>query len=213
VIKKWKFFILIAIFLFVFVFSSFNIFLEKHTFNVNQQNEYVLDCEFEKVKKILVRTDVLEEIISYEQGRLLDKKWNKLVFSSNRPLIDGIDIDARCEFLVLKNDHYLGDLKLRFKQDTHIDKSKIVSRTELMEPVGFMKKLQTEMLVSKKEKQTQFFVKNSIQYERTVPKKMVKEIYNNIENSLKTMLGNNQKVITDLVSKYSNKSFIISAEK
>jgi hypothetical protein len=82
-----------------------------------------------------------------------------------------------------------------------------------MEPVGFMKKLQTEMLVSKKEKQTQFFVKNSIQYERTVPKRMVKEIYNNIENSLKIMLDNNQKVITDLVSKYSNKSFIISAEK
>jgi hypothetical protein len=74
-----------------------------------------------------------------------------------------------------------------------------------MEPVSFMKKLQTEMLVSKKEKQTQFFVKNSIQYERTVPKKMVKEIYNNIENSLKNMLDNNQKVITDLVSKYSNK--------
>jgi hypothetical protein len=106
---------------------------------------------------------------------------------------------------------------ISFKDNTlilsHIDKSKIVSRTELMEPVSFMKKLQTEMLVSKKEKQTQFFVKNSIQYERTVPKKMVKEIYNNIENSLKNMLDNNQKVITDLVSKYSNKSFIISAEK
>jgi len=42
---------------------------------------------------------------------------------------------------------------------------------------------------------------------------MVKEIYNNIEISLKTMLDNNQKVITDLVSKYSNKSFIISTEK
>jgi hypothetical protein len=208
--KYLKYIFLILIFLTALGFFTFRNLLENHVFESSQEIQYVIDCDFAKVKKVLMRTNVLEEIVSKEHGKIIDKKWENFIVSSKRIFRDGIDIDADGYFVVEKNDFNEGIVQLKFIQKVHTTKDELTSNTYLNECCNHFKEIKTELsMVPFGDKKTLATTKMFLKYERLVPKNMIDKIKNTIKLSVADSLQNNKSTVANLVNRYADKQFII----
>ena len=208
--KYFKYVFLIIIFLFASGFFAYKNIMINRVFESSQEIQYVIDNDFLKVKKVLMRTNVLEEIVSKEHGKIIDKSWNDFIVSSKRLFVDGVDIDGSGNFIVEKNDLHDGFVQLKFEQKIHASKDSIVSNVTLAEPCGHFKNIKTELtIVPLGNKKTLATNKIYLKYERLVPKNMVANIENILKKSVADSLQNNKDVILDLIKKHVDKQFII----
>lgn len=187
-------------------------FVKTHSSEASNSVSYVIDAEFEQVKKIMVRTDALEAIISHEQGSLVDRKYNDVVLSSGS-IRQGFDIDAKSEFVVAKQDPDVGRLLLRFDQNVHLSKDGIMANTVLAEPVGYIKEVRTTMSMKPQGNQTSVTTAIYLRYERKVPKGMIEEVDRRVIEAAQRTLNNNKEAVLELVQKYGDKRFIIPIQK
>lgn len=209
--KYIKYIFLFLAFLGAIGFFTFHTALEKHKSSSAQEIEYVLEYDFLKVKKVMLRTNVLESIVEKEHGEIVDKRWDNFVFSTNRPLRDGIDIDAQGFFVVEKNDPDIGKIRLNFKQKIHTTKSEFKSETSLIESENYIKNIQTSLCIipAKEKNKTLVKVKMILEYERLLPKNMITTVDKIVEKSVKSSLEANRQAVTDLVAQYADKQFIL----
>lgn len=189
-------------------FSFYNFFTVINVSEFTLVDSYSLPFDFAKVKMVLVRNDVMEEIISHEHGEIVEKKWNKFVISGDRPFRDGVDIDGSGDFLISKQEPDVGKLLLKFKQQISLTKSSINSVVKLIEPVGYIKAIETTMEVCPQEKETLVKTRIHIKYERLIPKNMVELVNKKVKNSALESLSNNKEVVTKFVEKYADKKFV-----
>ena len=180
-----------------------------HIFENTQEISYEIDCNFYKVKKIMTRTNVLEAIISREQGEIKEKKWSDMNLSSEG-ILKGFDIEGNCNLLISKKDSEAGFLLLKLRQNIKINKDKIESNVKLSEPLSFIKNIETKMVMKEGEKnKTIVDCVVSLSYERVVPRYMIKDIQGKVENSVRDTLNNNKETVIDQVNKYKDKRIII----
>jgi hypothetical protein len=201
-------FLLIAFFIALGIFG-FGKFVENHTWKSLQSGEYTLDCDFSKVRNIMVRADALEAVVAQEHGVILKKEWKSLIVSGERPLRFGLDFDGQFDFSVSKKDSEIGQIVLRFSQTIHITRNKIESITQLIEPVGYIKDICTKMEMKPQNEKTHVNNSSFIEYERKVPKYMIESIQKKLDESNKRSLINNERAITDLIKRYIDKNIIL----
>lgn len=206
---KYKIFSLLLVFVAAFIFFGFKLLVVKHVSEVRLENSYILESEFSKVKSVMVRNDVLEEIVEHEQGEIVDRKWNKFIISGNRPFREGVDVDGSGNFVVSKNDPETGKVLLKFKQQISLTKSQILSKTNLVEPSEYIKNIETTTEMKPSDNQTLVNVKIYIKYERFLPKNMIKSVDKKVQDAANKTLENNKEVITNLVNKYADKRFVL----
>lgn len=207
--SKFNYVLLIIAFVIAsFVFGFFTFFVN-HTAKADVTKTYTLDYPFDKVKRVMMQVDVLEEMVAYEQGQILEKNWTKLLVSGDRPLLEGVDIDGNLDFLVLKQDPELGRALMRFSEVIYVGKHKINSETSLVEPVAHLQAIKTIMEMSPEGDKTVVKTSASLTYQRRIPKNMVDEVNRRVNQSAEQMLSNNKEVITMLVGKYADKRFVI----
>ncbi len=190
-----------------FGIGLFCIFVRRHCAEACSSITYNVDLEFDQFRKVMVRTDSLEEILSYEQGRLIDRNWHKIVLSSER-LLNGFDFDTTGDFTVSKKDDDLGELILKFNQQTHIGRAGITTETVLAEPVGYVKLIRTNMTAVPDGQQTVVTIAICLKYERRLPSMYFEEVDRKLAESASKTLGNNKKAVQNLVSKYGNMKFV-----
>ena len=190
------------------VFSFYNLFTVINVSEFTLVDSYSLPFDFAKVKMVLVRNDVMEEIISHEHGEIVEKKWNKFVISGDRPFRDGVDIDGSGDFLISKQEPDVGKLLLKFKQQISLTKSSINSVVKLIEPVGYIKAIETAMEVCPQEKETLVKTRIYIRYERLIPKNMIELVNKKVKESAFQTLATNKEVVASLVKKYADKKFV-----
>lgn len=190
------------------VFSFYNFFTVINVSEFTLVDSYSLPFDFAKVKMVLVRNDVMEEIIAHEHGEIIEKKWNKFVISGDRPFRDGVDIEGSGDFLISKQEPDAGKLLLKFKQQISLTKSSINSVVKLIEPVGYIKAIETTMEVCPQEKETFVKTRIHVKYERLIPKNMVEMVNKKVKESVSQTLATNKEVVSSLVEKYADKKFI-----
>lgn len=198
----------ICFFCSLFLFGFFN-FLIKHEAKADLNNEYFLDVDYAKVKNILMKSDILEEIVEAEHGELVSKEWSNLTVSFNKIFKNGIDLEGDLEFVVSKKDENLGDVILKFKQKINISKFNCIFKTSLKEPCGYLKNIKTQIqIVPFNQDKTKIITNVNIDYERIIPKYMIEYVDEKVNNAAKKILENNQKIITEKIKKYYNKKLI-----
>lgn len=186
-----------------------NMLFINYTAETNQEISYVLSVEYQQAKKVMALTDILEEIVSSEQGEIVSKEWKKMIISGNRPLRDGINIDATCELIISKKDPNLGDIKLKLKQDTQVDNKQVNSVVDLIEPAGHLKNLKTTMKMEPQGNDTIIKTNIYMKYSRLIPRFMIEEVNKKINDSAINTLNANKDVITNVISKYGKEKIII----
>lgn len=182
---------------------------ENHTAQTTLTNSFVLNHSFDKVKRVMTQVDVLEEIVSHEQGQILEKHWKKFLISADRPLRDGLDIDGNLEVLVLKQDPDLGRSLMRFDQKIFLGKDKITSETSLIEPVAYLKELTTDVTIMPDGDKSLVKTSVSLKYQRIVPVNMKQEVNARVKQTVEQMLSNNKEVLIALTNKHAGKKFSI----
>ena len=207
--SKYNYIFLLVAFAIAVAGFGFVTWFENHTAQTTLTNSFVLNHSFEKVKRMMTQVDVLEEIVAYEQGQVLEKKWKKFIISADRPLRDGVDIDGNLEVLVLRQDPDLGRALMRFDQKVSLGKYKITSETSLIEPVAYLKKLTTDVTITPDGEQSLVKTSVSIKYQRIVPANMVQEVNTRVKQTVEQMLTNNKEVLTTLTNKYAGRKFSI----
>lgn len=207
---KLKIIIGFIVFFIALLFFSFNLFVKNYTFKSKNKNSYILDCSFKKVKMIMLRANVLEQIIAAEQGKIVEKKWDKFELSSIRIFRDGIDLKGKGNFIVSKKDPYMGDILLDFYQEIDINKYSIESITKLQKPCSYIKDIKTNMQVSaKNDNETLIDYSVSVVYERTIPVTMYKDVQKKVDESVRESLNNNQKIITKIIEEHKDQDILI----
>ena len=186
-----------------------NMLFINYTAETNQEISYVLNVEFEQAKKVMALTDILEEIVSSEQGEIISKEWKKMIISGNRPLRDGINIDATCELIISKKDPNLGEVQLKLKQDTQVDNKQVNSVVDLIEPVDHLKNLKTTMKMEPEGNNTIIKTNIYMKYSRLIPRFMIEEVNKKINDSALHTLNANKDVITNVISKYGKDKIVI----
>jgi hypothetical protein len=185
----------------------------KHASRASKSNTYTIDLKFERVKKILSKTDTLEAIVEAQHGKLIDRKWHSLNISSEK-LRSGWEVNGTAEFVVLTNHPETGQLRLRFAQRINITKTSLRSETVLMEPCGHIKGIATVLeMVPNGEQQTKVSVQSQIVYERKLPKQYVGYMDQRVNEAADKMLVKNQEVLTSHIEKYRDKKFIIPLKR
>lgn len=191
---------------------SFHVFIIKHASVGRHSSTYQIDMEYEQVKKILTRTDALQEIVSSQHGKLVDRKWDSLNLSTDR-ILKGFDVNGEGHFTVVSEHPHVGRMTLHFRQRVAITKTSLRSETWLTHPCGHIKEISTytEMVPDG----TQTRVKNDVhlRYERRIPKNYVAYMDQQVSEACVRMTQNSQKVITDLVERYRGKRIILPIKR
>ncbi len=208
-IFKFQLVFLVAAFFIALGIFGFGKFVQNHVWETIQNHEYVLDCDFPKVKTIMIRADALEAVVAQEHGEILNKEWHRLILSGDKPLRSGIDVDGRFDFSVSKKDPELGHLVLNFSQTIHIGKNKIESVTKLIEPIGHIKDIRTTMEIYPQDQKTRVKTSAFLQYERKIPTYMIESIQKKLDESARKSLINNEQAITQLIKQYADKRMIL----
>ena len=101
------------------------------------ERSFVIDEDFTKVRKILVRTDATKKIVTMTgDSEFIDQKWNTVGGGLEIP--DFRDLKWRLELqgtlLLRTRDEYIGQHDISLRQDVQIDPDQIHSVVELIKP-------------------------------------------------------------------------------
>jgi hypothetical protein len=183
-------------------------YLPKHESRSHREATYFIDVEYEKVKKILVRTDSMPEIVEYQHGELLFREWKSLSLSSDK-LFQGWQVEGSGEFVVRTNDPETGTLELRFRQKILISESGARIEADLVQPVGSLIDYRTVMDLRPSNGGTEVSNSITIVYARRLPSTYVEYMDSKVAEATKQGLQRSEQAMRNLVNKYKDKKFII----
>lgn len=179
-----------------------------HTSVGEKDSTYLLDLEFKEAKKILTRTDSLEEIVHSQHGVIIHRQWDSLNISTER-LLNGFDVDGQGQFVVEVDNPDAGKLRLHFRQKVAIRKDSIKSETWLSQPCGHIQDVRTYTEIMPEGSKTRVNFKSVVKYERKVPKRYVNYMDQRVAEASEAMATRNKKAISDLMDRYKGKKLIL----
>lgn len=199
--------------LIVFTFMTmvgFHFFVPRHASSSKEVGSYTLDVPFDRVRKILIKTDSLEEIVRYQHGQVLHQEWEDLNVSTDRIIGgNGWDIVGHGSFVVRAEDPDAGELILHFNQYVEIKKNSMVSRSWLSQPVGNLKEYETKMVMVGEGEQTKVSNEVYLKYERRLPQTHIDYMDGRVRESAKKAIAKSREGMTNFIEKYRDKKFII----
>lgn len=102
----------------------------RHTFYIQE--------DFDTVRKVMVRTNCLEEMVEVSNGTLVNRKWDKIQVGGNRLLDLDWFVEAKGYFTIVLDGNYVKGQHIKLKQSAFIEKDKMNTVTELLEPAGVL---------------------------------------------------------------------------
>jgi hypothetical protein len=166
-------------------------------------DEYAIDLNFDKVRKIIVRCNALQSIVAQQYGEVVSQDWSKLDFQG---LIDW-DLEGEGQFVVRFDNPNIPEL-LHFTQTVHITKDRIESRSGLIEPHGYLKDFVTETVWWNAGGKTSARSQVKIVYERRIPVNYKSYMEEEVAKAAEKSLKGSHDAIVALIEKNRNRRFI-----
>jgi len=192
--------------------AGFYFLVPRHCSQGAAEDIYYIDEDFDRVRRILVRTNSLEEIVSNQHGEVLHQSWHNLNVSADR-LRGPWDINGHGEFIVRTNDPDAGPLILRFRQVIHIGENSLVSESSLVEPVGNLKEYRTHMTMVRDGEKTKVTNQITLKYERRLPTSYIEYMDQKVDESASSSLEKNRESMLSLVRRYADKKLILPIKR
>ena len=179
------------------------------TSEVTHQHEFSLPYDYDKVRKILVRTDSLGVIVRGSAGELLDERWLRLSVGTPKRggWLRGVwELQGEKVFRVrVTSGHAKGNV-LVFRQVVSVTGDRVVSDISLIEPTAFFTRYDSHTEVSQVGKWTRFFSQTTVGVRVRAPKFYLKQSYLDQELSESVMGGllRTQSIIEGLIERYKD---------
>ncbi len=189
---------------------------EKHASVAEKSGSYMIDLEFDKVKKIMTKTNALDEIISYQHGKVISHKTRNLTATTDKLLdLKQYEFHMDGEFVVEQKEPDAGLLRLHFSQKSFAGKDVIRSENRLMEPVGHIKDVSVTTLMEPAPSGTQTKVTATcrIVYARRVPKNLIPYMDGKVDEAATRMQARGEEAMRALIDKYKDKKFILPIKR
>jgi hypothetical protein len=181
----------------------------KHKTSVERDGCYEINLPYPEVKKILVRRNALEEMITSQYGQLVNKHTKFTTISSNKLISLDWDADTSGDFTVIMNNPQTGPLKLTFNQTAHVGKDGLTSDVVLAGPVGNLKHLRISTKMSPSGDKTKVCSHVELEYERRLPWYLKGYMDAKVAEAADDIMSSGQQSMIKFVTKYSGKKFII----
>lgn len=171
-----------------------HLFFPVHTSQSVVQHHFIINKSFAEVRKPLVRKDVLEEMISMSQGRVISKQWDQLDLSIEKIITGEFTVNGRGRFVVEMKDQYMGKIQLEFSQFVFIDKHRMKINTRLIRPNGIIQAIESNTYIDEgllNNKETRVWTESKIIARSRLPVSYKQYMDNKVEeanlNSIKNM--------------------------
>ena len=193
---------------------GFHFFVPRHASSSKKVLTYTIDQPFDRVRKILIKTDSLEEIVQGQHGEVLHQEWYNLNVSADRIFGgEGWDINGSGTFVVRTEDPDAGELVLHFHQTVEITKTGMTSRSWLVSPVGNLKAYETIIVMKGKGEHTEVVNTVYLQYERRLPQRYIQYMDGRVAESASNAVVKSREGMLRLINKYRDKRFIIPIKR
>jgi len=166
-------------------------------------DEYEIDLNFDKARKIIVRCNALQSIVSQQYGEVVTQDWSKLDLQGIRDW----DLEGEGQFVVRFESPYIPEL-LHFSQDVHITKDRIQSKSGLIEPHGYLKDYVTETEWWRVGEKTAGRTQVKIVYERRIPANYKSYVEEEVVKAADKSLKGSHDAIVSLIEQNRNRRFI-----
>jgi hypothetical protein len=193
--------ILLFVLVFVLVFALLAINSPTLTHRGRTEHTYVLDHDFDTVRKVFVRNNPLEEIIAEMHGEILESHFDKLDFHVDRIFHPNWEVDGEGYAVIRINDPIQTDLRLRNK--IHIDKNQLHSYMWLVHPVNGIQDLQDEMLFYREGDRTRVVHKTSMLYGLPIPRKLHGYMQQEVDKAVYSAPRKAEPAVRRAVNKYA----------
>lgn len=183
-----------------------------HKTEGSQSVVIILDVPYETAKKIMVRSNALEQIVCQQHGNVVNHRWDKLDLSSER-LLSGWEVHGKASFEVETEDPEMGHVRLQFAQSASVGVASFKCETNLVRPVRHLKGLQTTLSMQPLGDKTQLVTTSWIAYRRRIPIHMKQDVDARVQAAANRLAVRNSEAVVDLVEKYGDKNIIIPIKK
>ena len=200
--------ILLAVIILLSVPIAAYLLTPRHQSVGTKNDAYYIEAEFERVRKIMVRTNSFEKIVSSQHGKVLHQEWSDLSFQSEK-LFSNWNIDGLGIFVVQTSDPYEGSLILRFNQEVSVEKESLVSTARLAEPVGHLKGYTTHISMTPEGGRTRVDSSVSLRYERKVPRRYQEFMDSKVQQAAEENWQRGRDAVIGLVEQYRDARFIV----
>lgn len=142
--------------------------LPMHTSAAESEISYTLPYPLEKIKKALIKGDVLQEVVDMNNGRVL-KNDIKYVNASSEKLLSGWEVDACIEFTIAIPNPYIGELTLDMVQYAKMNKDMLQGNVALRRPHKGIQAISSEIVFKANGEQTDVNFKSRLVVSRRIP--------------------------------------------
>lgn len=167
-------------------------------------NSFVINLPFSKVKKALMQKTAVEDIVSFNGGRLIEKNITGLNLSSEK-LLSGWEADMTGKLIIQVYPPGMGTMVLHLSQKAHITKNDLESVTSLAEPSGHLQSVYSKLEMVGEEDHTCVNMSIQIVYARRVPFFLRKFMEKKLQEAATTVLKKNEAAILNLMEKPTKK--------
>ena len=109
------------------------------------ENEYVIDEPFSRVRKIMVRTNAVKEVVGMSKSEFVDQQWDTLNLDVGQLLRNSQwEISGQGRLKVLTKDPYVGEHLITLLQDVEVKEEQIHVVTSLETPTDRLRDYRAE---------------------------------------------------------------------
>lgn len=177
------------------------------------EDTFFIDMPYDQVRKILVRTDALDEIIRRQHGRIVYRKWNNLNFSVKKlfdPYVNSKwKINGSGEIVIKSKNENLHNHILRFIYLVQIDANQMVIDSTLDGDYDDLMNYGTYMRFEKWGEKTKVYIYIHIRYAKRVPQGYEHCVDEGVHHDIESSLHNIKHALLDICSRYRNQRMII----
>lgn len=137
--------------------------------DITNNHTFVVDRPYREVIRVMGKPDTLEQIIAMQNGRVIEKKWDNLVFDLEKIIQPRWQVNGQGRFTIEVDDPDKGHYYITLYQQVHIDQQIMQIKTTSLKPSGGVQLVDNYMEVRPDGDKTRFTLTNRLVVQYRIP--------------------------------------------
>tara|TARA_R110002049_G_scaffold285698_1_gene466758 strand:+ start:172296 stop:173033 length:738 start_codon:yes stop_codon:yes gene_type:complete len=190
----------------------------EHLASGAQQSTFVIECEFDKYRQIMVRKNATKAIVGNSGMELIEEKIQDVEIDASaddRPLLNAIRGKSKTELSAVRlltvslNDPQLESDRLVLKQHADIRPEAMHVRTKSIKPAGRLQSYQTELTAVPHSGGTEITLNVSLEVRLNVPKLFTSRADAEVQQAAIDAITDQEESITQFVAEHADARIIL----
>lgn len=173
------------------------------------EHTFVINENFDQVRKIMVRTNPLQTLVELRGNRLVEHKFDNLDLQMDRFRDPNWEIKGQGWFIVETNNEHIGKQMLFFDQHVHVTKDYLFAEEIMKQPAGRLNGYSTTIEMFRDGEATKVRVRVFIRYSRKATEYHRTMIQSGVNEAASKEVQTTERGLQILVDRYRNAMFIL----